>query len=56
MCLNIVLATLASTTEMKLLLYSEYSVRVPVWSAKASMYIRITFVLFKALYMHLIST
>ena len=54
MCLTIEVNILASTTEIKLVLYSQCTVGEPVWIDKASMYLRITLVLFTALYMHLI--
>ena len=55
MCLTLGVTLLASTTEIKLVLSSQCTVCAPVRSAKASMYLRITLVLFTALYMHLIS-
>ena len=55
MCLTIGVTLLASTTEIQLVLSSQFTVGAPVWSAKASMYLRITLVLLTALYMHLIS-
>ena len=45
---------LASTTEILLVLYSRFTVGTPVYSSKAYMYIRISLVFLKALYMHLI--
>ena len=56
MCLTLGITLLASTTEIQLVLYYKCTVGAKVWSAKASMYIRINFVLFTALYMHLIYT
>ena len=55
MCLTIVVTLLDSTIEIKLVLYSHYTVGAPVWSAKASMYLRTTLVFFTAFYMHIIS-
>ena len=54
MYLNIGETLLASTTEIQLVLYSQYNVVAPVWSEKDSMYLRITLVFLTALYMHLI--
>ena len=45
---------LCSTTEIQLVLSSQCSVGEPVWSAKASIYLEITLVLLRALYMYLI--
>ena len=45
---------LASTTEINILLSSQYNVGAPMWRANASMYTRITLVLLTAFYMHLI--
>ena len=55
MCLTLGVTLLASTTEIQLLSSPQYTVGAPVWSAKASMYLRITLVFLTALYMHLIS-
>ena len=55
MCLILGVTLLASTIEIKLVLSSQFTVGAPVWSAKYSMYLRITLVLLTALYMHLIS-
>ena len=46
---------LASTTDIQLVFSSQCTVGAPVWSDKASMYIRITLDFFTALYMNLIS-
>ena len=53
MCLNLGVTILASTTEIQLVLSSQCTVGACVYSAKASMYLRITLVFFTALYMHL---
>ena len=53
MCLTLGVTLLDSTTETQLVLYSQCTVVVPVWSAKAYMYPRIIF-FFTDLYMHLI--
>ena len=55
MCLTIGVTILASTTEIQLVLSSQCTLGAPVWSAKASMHLRITLVFLTALYMHLIS-
>ena len=55
MCLTLGVTILTSTPEIQLVLSSKFTVGVPVWSAKASMYLRITVVFLTALYMHLIS-
>ena len=54
LCLTLVVTLLASTTEMQLVLSYLFTVGAPVWSAKDSIYLRITLVLFKALYMYII--
>ena len=54
MCLTLGVTILSSTTETKLVLSSQCTVGAPVWSAKSSMYLRITLVFLTALYMHLI--
>ena len=54
MCLTLGLTPLSSTTEIQLVLAYQCTVGAPVWSARASMYIRITLVLLTDLYMHLI--
>ena len=54
MCLTLGLTILASTTEIKRELSSQCTVGAPVWSAKSSMYLRITLVLLTALYMHIV--
>ena len=54
MCLTIGVTILASTTEIQLVLYYQCTVVLSVWSAKDSIYLRITFVFLTALYMHLI--
>ena len=46
---------LASTIEIKIMLYFQCTGGEPVWIDKASMHIRITLVFLTALYMHLIS-
>ena len=53
MCLTLVVTLLASTTDIQLVLSYQCTVGAPVWSAKNSMYIWITFVLLTALNMHL---
>ena len=55
MCLTLGVTILASTIGIQLVLSSQFTVGVPVWSAKYSMYLRITLVLFTDLYMHIIS-
>ena len=55
MCLTLGVTILASTIEIQLLLSSQCTVGALVWIAKASMCLRITLVLFTALYMRLIS-
>ena len=55
MCLTPGVTILASTTERQLVLSYQWTVGAPVWSAKASIYLWITLVLFTAVYMHLIS-
>ena len=54
MCLTIGVTIFASTTEIKLYLSSQCTIGAPVWSAKDSMYLRITLVFFTDFYMHLI--
>ena len=54
-CLTLGVTILASTTEIQLVLSSQCTVSAPVYSAKASMYLRITLGFFTSLYMHLIS-
>ena len=49
MCLTIEVNILASTTEIKLVFYSQCTVGEPVWIDKASMYLRITLVFLIAL-------
>ena len=56
MRLTLGVTILAPKTEIQLVLYSQCTVSAPVWGAKASMYLRMTLVLFTDLYMHLIST
>ena len=53
-CLTLGVTILDSTTEIKIVLYYQCTVVVPVWSDKASVYLHITLVLLTALYMHLI--
>ena len=55
MCLTLGVTILDSTTDIKLVLYSQCNVVVPMWSDKASIYLRITLFFLTALYMHLIS-
>ena len=55
MCLTIQLILFASTTEIQLLLSSQFTVGAPVCIAKYSMYLRITSIFFTVLYMYLIS-
>ena len=55
MCLTLGVTRLASTTEIQLVLSSQFNVCASVWSDKASMYLQITLVFFTALYIHLIS-
>ena len=52
--LYIVATILASIKQIQLMLSSQYTVGAPVWSAKDSMYIRITLFFLTALYMHII--
>ena len=54
MCLTLGVTLLSSTKEIQLVLSFQYTVGAPVWNAKASMYLRIIFFFFTALYMHLI--
>ena len=54
-CLTIGGTSLASKTEIELVLYYQYTVGAAVWIDKASMYLRTSLVLLKSLYMHLIS-
>ena len=54
MCLTLCVTILASTTEIKLVLYSQCTVVAPVWSAKASIYLQINLVFLTALYIHII--
>ena len=56
MCLTLGVTLLALTTEMQLVLSSQCTVGAPVWSATASMYVRITLFFVTALYIHPIST
>ena len=53
-CLTLGVTILASTKEIKLVLSYECTVGLLVWSAKASMYLRINLVFLTALYMYLI--
>ena len=55
MCLTLGVTLLAPTTEIQLVLSYQCTVGALVWSAKASRYLRITFVFLTAFYMHLIS-
>ena len=54
MCSSLVVTLLASTSEIQIVLSSQCTVGAPIWSYKASMYLRITLVYLTALYMHLI--
>ena len=54
MCLTIGVTILASTKIIQLVLSSKCTVGAPVWSAKASIYLRITLFLLTYLYMNLI--
>ena len=56
MCLTLGVTILASTTEIKLVLYSQCTVGAPVWSARYYMYLQTTLVFLTDLYMHIIST
>ena len=55
MCLTIGVTLLDSTTEIQLVLSSQFIGFAPVYSARASMYLRMTLVFLTALYMHIIS-
>ena len=44
----------ASTTEIQLVLSSQFTVGAPVWSAKDKLYLRMALVFFTDFYMHLI--
>ena len=55
MCLTIVVTLLDSTIDIQLVLSYHFTVGAPVWSAKTSMYLLITFFKLTYLYMHLIS-
>ena len=54
MCLILGLTLIASTTEIQLVLSYQCTVGATTWSAKAFMYLCITLIFLKALYMHLI--
>ena len=54
MCLTLGVTLLYSTTEIKLVFYSQFNVGASVWSYRASMYLQNTLFLFTALYMYLI--
>ena len=54
MCLTIRLTILASSTEIKLMLYSQFTVSALMWSAKAYIYLRISLVLLTVLCMYII--
>ena len=56
MCLTLGVTLLAPIKDIKRVLSSQCTVGAPVWSAKASMYLWITFVLLADFYMHLIYT
>ena len=55
MCLTIGVTILDSTTEIQRMLSFQCNVGTPVWIAKDSMYLRITLVVLKDVYMHLFS-
>ena len=55
-CLTIGVNILASTTEIQLVLSSQYNVGATVWRDKDYMYLRINFVFFTDLYMNIISS
>ena len=55
MCLTTGVTILSSTIELELVLSSQCTVAVTVWSSKDSMYLQIDLVFLTALYMHLIS-
>ena len=54
LCLTLGVTILASTTEIQIVLSYQCTVGESVWIDSSSMYLRITIVLFTALYMHLI--
>ena len=54
MCFTLGVTLLASTTRIQRVLSYQCTVVAPVWSAKYSMYIRITLIFLTALYMYLI--
>ena len=54
MCLTLGVTILASKIEIQLVLSYQCNVGESVWSAKVSMYLRITLVLLTDLYMHII--
>ena len=56
MCLTIGVTLLDSTIEKQLVLYSQFTVVAPMWSDKASTYLRKTLAFLTALNIHLIST
>ena len=53
MCLNLEVTLLASTTHKQFFLSYQCTVGAPVWSDRDSMYLQITLVFLKDLYMHL---
>ena len=55
MCLTLGVTILASTTEINLVLSSQFIVGAPLYSSKAYMYIRIELVFLTDFYMHIIS-
>ena len=55
MCLTLGVTISASTPEIQLVLSSQCTIGAPVWSYKASVYLRMDLVLVTAWYMHLIS-
>ena len=54
-CLTIVVTILSSTTEVQLVLSSQFTAGSPVWNDKYYMNLRIALVFLTALYSHLIS-
>ena len=55
MCLTLRVTILDSKTAIQLVLYSQCTVGEPVWSDRASIYLRIILVFLKYFYIHLIS-
>ena len=54
MCLTLGVTLLASITEIHIVLSYQCTVKAPVWSDQAIMYIQITLFFLTALYMHII--